>query len=319
VNLTITEIDSSDSRLHSLSRQNPTSPFLTAEYSKFRSLQAWKIHLIQAHLSDNSPWECTGFVKWGRRSSVLEVPALPAVPPDESFWFELRSWCVQQKIDRLVYAGFATSSSSLPEIGKVEYRNKRNEFVLDLTKQNPFEGMRKGHKWSIKQAQKIGCETQCANTVESAEVHANLVSSSMDRRVKRGENVDTATRVEPFLALLESGVATIIQTRRNGTVLSSNLFLLSPESAYNHTAGTSPEGFECGAATFNIVEAASIFLNDGKTMINLGGARDNEEGLIRFKTGFSKGLQILPSEAASFRLRPVFMTPLTTILKRIWR
>lgn len=87
-------------------------------------------------------------------------------------------------------------------------------------------------------------------------------------------------------------------------LLFSVLILRSHKGAYYHTGGSSPNGMKVGASIYLMYQVLNILKNENLHILNLGGARPNEEGLKRFKLGFGPK-EILLEEATFSLISPI--------------
>lgn len=306
----------SQSPINEIATLNPANPFYTNQYFNYRLAQGFTpwIFMYECHTQSNI--YCPAFIKIGRLRCSLEIPSMPEISADELFWSELINFCRKKGISDLSVNSFCSQGGMIPQLNYEINRKLRWEYVLDLTHPDVFMKMRKGHAYSIKRARKTGVEIRRSSDKEAVSSHAQLISTSMQRRQNRGENVTTSAPIKDLLQLTESGVGEIFQAVLANRILSSNLILIAETAGYNHTQGTSPEGMECGAAHFLIHEIACILRQEGKKFLNLGGTDDpnQESGLVKFKTGFGiktkrielETAQSKPSNAAYSKLRRFF-------------
>ncbi len=295
--------DKAQSYISEAARINPTNPFYTAEYMSYRYAQGFTpwIFVYKDHINQNI--YCPAFMKSGRLRRSLEIPSVPHIPVKKSFWPKLINFCRQKGITDLSVNSFCSQGGLIPQLDHETNRKARWEYVLHLKQPDVFMKMRKGHSYSIKRAQKIGVELLRTRDQEAVLEHSRLISTSMQRRKNRGENVTTSASTNDFLQLTKSGAGEIFQAILANKVLSSNLILIAEKAGYNHTQGTSTEGMNCGAAHFLVHEIACALRQENKEILNLGGTNDlnPESGLIKFKTGFGLTTEKIELEAVKFK------------------
>src|SRR5262249_8601762 len=278
----------------------PANPSATA--SLFASMRqvgyaAWVLGLRD----DTSGLECgcAAFLRTGRLNRTLEIPSLPAVGADNSFWDGLLEFCRHHGVTKLVLNTFGSPPGvEIPSLGTHCTWRSRCEFILDLSG-DLAAMLNPKHKASVKRAEKAGVEVRRTRSIGALISHQALICQSMNRRHSRGENVRPIHSLRPSLehvAFLESGAGELFQAVCGETVLSSALVLHAPKGSYYQSAGTSPEGMAVGASHFLIHSIASQLRADGAQIFNLGGANEDEQSsLVRFKKRFGASRVPLPS------------------------
>ena len=83
------------------------------------------------------------------------------------------------------------------------------------------------------------------------------MNASLERRAKRGEEVETV-RQGHGQALLASGAGELFQAVDGDEILSSMLILRASQGAYYESAGTSPDGMKIGASPFLVSRVAHV-------------------------------------------------------------
>jgi hypothetical protein len=299
------EPDPAAARLQELSALAPANPFYTPEYVAFRRLQGERALLLVLTAQGRIVDGCTAFVRSGRLNRSIEVPSRPAFAQApagaQTFWSGLRTFCADDGITRAQICSFAAKAGALPELGEQIARKLRWEYVLELRSPQALVGMRKGHAYEVKRARQAGLNLRRTREPQACTQHVALMNESMLRRRERGENVSGVEPSAAYRSLLESGAGELFQAVQGEEVVSSNMFLLAPRGAYNHTQGTSPAGMKCGAAHFLLHEAANSLAAEGRTTFNLGGTDQAGSGLEKFKTGFGNTTERVELEAASFQ------------------
>ncbi len=175
---------------------------------------------------------------------------------------------------------------------------ERFEFLLDLAApaEGRFAALKSSHRRKVRDAEKSGVTVADETGAAAVAILRELQGHTQERRTGRGEPMD-APDADRFRRLAEIFVArgggALIVGRRDGRPLSAILCGVATRRAYYLIGGTSPEGFECNAATLVLWRASELLATRGVATLNLGGVpRDAEQpdhpehGLFRFKEGF---------------------------------
>ncbi|HEX2343901.1 MAG TPA: GNAT family N-acetyltransferase [Vicinamibacterales bacterium] len=282
----------------------PANPFHTNAFIAAR--MALNEKAVMLMLEDGAEFiaGCAGFIRSGKVSTQLEITSAPAVPSASPFWEGLHTWCRSQWIWDLHVNTFGSQPFGIPSMAGGTARHTRIEYILDLTVDDPLAGLHSNNKRNWNKGRKAGLRLQRSSDLAACDSHLALVNSSLTRREERGEDT-TQTALDVFRAIVGSGAGEIFQATLNDSVLSSILLLHARTGSYYQSAGTSPEGMSCGASAFLIAETALTLKAEGRRQFNLGGARPDNPGLQRYKSGF--GCTEVPLEAASFSLMPALM------------
>ncbi len=296
--------DPDEKSLYEIAHQALENPFYTPEYVAARIIGNTQPWILGVRDGDRWVSACTAFMSHGRLTRQIEITSLPAPLDGDFFWPELLKFCKEQRIDSLEINSFGSTDAVVPALAWEVWRKRRTEYVLSLDKPNLISSFSTNHRRNIKRAEKAGLKVRVATGPEVCMQHGRLISASMDRRVARGEDVDSNADGERYRCFIDSGAATFYQAYKDGELYSSILILNAERGAYYHSAGTSPEGMAMGASQFLICRVAEILQKEGKNKFNLGGADLDQIGLTRFKLGFRpKRFEI---EAAQFFLSSTF-------------
>jgi hypothetical protein len=284
-----------DARLRELGSAQPDNPFATSAYADSRRRVGYAIWLLALRSADETMISgCLGLVTTGRLNRTLEIPSLPGLGVDSAFWTGLREFCRSHGVTTLALDTFASPSGvEIPDVGARSTRRDRQEFVVDLVG-DASARLGSNHKRNVKKAQKAGVRMTRTRAPDAVATHHALMTSSLDRRRTRGEQVSDAAASQDHRAFLESEAGELFQAMSGTSVLSSVLVLRAPTSGYYQSAGTSAEGMATGASHFVIHGIAQALQLEGATTFNLGGA-DAGSSLARFKEGFGARRVELPS------------------------
>lgn len=295
---------------------NPTNPFCTSEYVSASESLAEEACFVGLCRGSEVVSGCIGFLSglFLRRSLVIH--SLPSLPSPEIFWQGLLELCAELKVWRLQIDTYASPVSDIPQLPGELSRWARWEYVLDLERADVLEGASSQHRRNISRATKAGLYIRRTRETSAFAQHAELMNASMERRAKRGEEVETGGPGARPLALLTSGSGELFQAVKEDRVLSSILVLRSSQGGYYQSAGTLPEGMKLGASPFMVSSVAAILKQEGARVFNLGGATADNPGLRRFKAGF--GASEVTLQAASFCPRSTVERKVHTALRASW-
>lgn len=226
------------------------------------------------------------FLDRGRLRATLELPSFPRTAAPAAFVSALANAARRLGVGTLDINSFASDAFALPPLPGERGRVLRQEFVMDLGIEDLTRSLTASHRHRVRQARKAGVVLRRGADAEACWSHATLMAASMARRSARGEQVSVEVARSPTRELVESGAGEIFQAVREGEVLSSMLVLRAPRAGYDHSSGSSPAGMACGSSQFLILETGLLLREEGATVLNLGGARPEEEGLRSFKSHF---------------------------------
>lgn len=265
---------------------SPQNPFATITYAKAMQALGWQAWIL-GECGDLLQTGCLAFLRRGRLNTALEIPSFPRLKDPPAFVEGLRAFCRGSGVTRLQINTFASPPVTIPTISGDEVRTPRQEFSIDL-RYDLSGGLRVNHRRNIKKAVQAGVQVEMRNNLDACVEHVRLVSSSIERRIQRGEDIQGG-REDSYLqtarALIEYGAGFLAQAVLSERILSSILILRSASGAYYQSAGTSPEGMEKGASQFLIYEMLLRTKADSCSVFNLGGASPGT-GLALFKVGF---------------------------------
>lgn len=261
---------------------SPANPFLTPNYVTARcagGMQPWLFTVLDGTKLLTG---CPAYLRSGRLGRLLELQTVPR-GVEAPFWTGIERFCRDHRITDLVINTFGAEATNIPSFAPETARNRRSEYVLDLSAADLRSGLSSGHRRNLSRGAKSRLELRLAADRPACVSHASLMTASMTRRMARGESVSgvPAPSVNHFVS---SNAGTLYQALQGDIVMSSVLVLHSERGAYYHSAGTSPEGMAVGASHFLIYNVARSLAQKGFEAFNLGGADD--AGLSRFKSGF---------------------------------
>jgi lipid II:glycine glycyltransferase (peptidoglycan interpeptide bridge formation enzyme) len=302
--------------IESLATCDAINPLHTPEYAKAHESLGARSCLLGLYRDDELVSGCIGFLSGSFLRRNLHIRSLPHLPDPATFWDGLLEVCQARGIWRMQIDTYASPGAVIPQLpGELE-RRVRWEYVLDLREENFQDSIGSQHRRSIARARKAGLSIRRTHDVSAFTTHLDLMSASTERRVNRGEKMDSQQESARPLALLASGSGEIFQAISGDQVLSSMLVLRSSKGGYYQSAGTSPEGMKLGASPFLVSQVADILKQEGVQVFNLGGAGAESPGLRRFKAGF--GAREVELQAASFCPKPALQRKLHGALRTCW-
>jgi hypothetical protein len=277
---------------------DPTNPFYTPEYASACQSLGEQACFIGLCRGEDVVSGCIGFLSGSFLRRSLTIHSLPSISSPQVFWQGLLELCRKLKVWRLQVDTYASPGGDIPRLPGELTRRTRKEHVLDLEQEDVLDGVCSQHRRNISRAVKAGLSVHRTREASACAQHLRLMNASLERRAKRGEEVEIREQHARTLALLTSRAGELFQAMDAEKVLSSILILRSSRGAYYQTAGTLPEGMKLGASPFLVSRVAAILKQEGARVFNLGGATADNSGLHRFKAGF--GTREVVLEAASF-------------------
>lgn len=284
--------------LERIAANDPANPFCTLEHASACESLGEEPLFIGLCSGDEVESGCIGYLSASFLRRSLIIQSLPLVPAPEIFWQGLLDLCRKLKVWRLQIDSYGSQATHIPHLPGELSRRVRREYLLDLEPEDVLAGAGSQHRRNISRASKAGLSIHRTREASACTQHLELMNASLERRARRGEEVETSLRDARPKALLASKAGELFRAMEGDRVLSSILILRSSEGAYYESAGTLPEGMKLGASPFLVSSVAKILKQEGLRVFNLGGATVENPGLLRFKTGF--GTREIALEAASF-------------------
>lgn len=276
----------------------PTVPSYTYQYVAARCSSGDRPCVLSLQEHGRIVAGCTAFMNPRRLNRTLEIVSVPEVPAGDVFWEGLLRFCKKAGVASLLVNSFASASTSIPKLPGETKRWSRSEYVLALQEGDLWKLLRKGHKHCVNKGRKAELEMRRGVSPDALDAHAEAVMGSKLRRARRGENTTLSSDITLLSNQIRNGAGELFQAILNDKVVSSSFVYITEQGAYYGSAGTTPEGMQCGASHFLLHEIMQALKTEGKLVFNLGGAIDREEGLQRFKAGF--GAVPVQLEAANF-------------------
>ena len=203
------------------------NPFCTTQFLEARTQQGDQPCLFHLNNQNEMAAGCFGFLrgKFLRRS--LQIVSLPRLPDADSFWHGLWEFCLQSRIWHLQVDSYASPEAQIPILPGETARRERFEYILDLSSEDFQKRVSTNHGRNISRAVSAGLVIRRARESEALTDHVSLMRSSLDRRMKRGEQVELDEDASLLLALLSCNAGELFQAVENTRVVASVLVLRS--------------------------------------------------------------------------------------------
>jgi hypothetical protein len=289
------------------SRIDSHNPFLDPAYLRAQLALGIECRLFVVESGGRIQAAALGLIRRGRIRTSLDVPSTPGVDVESVFWGGLDAFCRDERVTDLEISTFASPGVSIPVLRGEEARALRTEYRLALKGRNVFAELSAHHRSRVRRARTRGVTLRRAVSGKAFDAHLALQSHSMARRRQRHETVPLEIPSADDAALLANGAAELFQAMIGGGAASTLLIMRSSRGAYFKAAGTSAEGMRVGASHFLVLETAVALQSEGVEVFNLGGVRQDEEGLRAFKAGFGatpiEGEAVVAYVGSRFRRR----------------
>jgi len=227
---------------------------------------------------------------FSRFCKKAEFASLPAAADAESVQAVLAKMEDALRQEGIFSVGFASYDSphAATVLSALGYDlAPRSEFYIDLTKDldTIWAEFSRKRRRCIRRAGDQGVVTRCENTREAVEMVFRLHGVSMQRRgVEWGPSEEHIRLVCEHL--FGSGVADAFVTVKGNTPVCAKLVGRFNGRACGLVSGASDLGYECFAAIEMVWATIRWYKEHGMTVLSLGGAKAEEEGLHEFKRQF---------------------------------
>ena len=248
---------------------------------------------------------CMAFLSGPWQARQLEIPSLTDMPDWSRFTRGLTRICRRELAWSVSINTYGSSPLNLPMLPGLVTSRPRLEHILALDQPIERLSLAAAHRRHIRQARRLGLSLRRSGEPDALAEHAEAVESSMFRRRLRGENAPDSFDRASAEALLRSRAGELYQIVDRDAVYASALVLTSEQSGYYHSAGVTSIGRHSGASHYLVYRIGEALREEGKRVLNLGGAGPDNPGLVRFKEGF--GATPVPLEAAQVDLAPDFV------------
>jgi lipid II:glycine glycyltransferase (peptidoglycan interpeptide bridge formation enzyme) len=189
-------------------------------------------------------------------------------------------------IDSFDTSGYCPATDPVPAA-----QNLRAEFHLDLrpSVDGLWAGLAGTRRTQIRRAQRAGLVLKLAQSRADVDQVTQLVAGSANRWAERhGKPFETPgpEKLDRIVRhLVERELAAVYLAERGGKPVSGNLIYIWNYKAYNFLAGSVPDGFEVGAASWLYWEIIKDLKSRDVRNFNLGGTGPSR-GLADFKRDF---------------------------------
>ena len=247
-----------------LSAADPVNPFYTFAHARAEEDAGGEPWLLGCRDQDRLVCGCIGVLRRGRLNCRLTIASLPDLP--EEFWAGLKSLIAAEGITMLELNTFSSRTSNIPSFGTELKRKRRYEYVVPLegNQDDVLGRMNKHHRQSVRKGISTGLVVRTGSECPP-EDHVKVIGASMERRVGRGEQIESHPTLDGLQACLNSGLCRLFQACRGDDVLSSMSVAVAPRGRYLHTSGTNPEGMKTGASHYLLYEIMRVSMAEGAT------------------------------------------------------
>jgi hypothetical protein len=194
----------------------------------------------------------------------------------------------------------------------------RSEFYIDLTKDLDTIWSEFGSKRRrcVRRAGEQGVVTRCENTREAVEWVFRLHEASMERR---GVDHDASQeRIDLVCThLLDAGVVDVLITSVDGTPVCAKLVGCFGGHACGLVSGVSDQGHDCFAAIEQVWAQVRRYKEQGMTVLSLGGAKVDEEGLYEFKRQFGTTIVDEPAGRKTLSRGGMWLDRLRSLVRKV--
>ncbi len=203
-------------------------------------------------------------------------------------------WCERENIaSEFVSLHPFMAPHQLQTIGAIqECRHEKDVVVVDLARGEDalWENVRKGHRSSIKLAERAGVTVARVDAnADNLALFGDLYYATMNRRAAASRWFFPANYFTQCVDSLGTGRTSLFFATIGERVESAALLMHDFGTAYYHFAATRAEYPELGVNNLMLYATALWAQQNGYKCYHLGGGvgRGREDGLYRFKAGFS--------------------------------
>jgi len=213
----------------------------------------------------------------------------------ESFWVEFDEWARDQgavtSFDRLSLF----PEQLLPFHGEVEAKGSNIIRRLNLSEAELWTDYAPKVRQNVNRARRLGLRVEVDLSGKRLDEFMAIYTSTMTRRSASSEYFHPRTFFESIIRDL-SGHFAFFHLDVKGKAISSELVLLSMNSAYSFLGGSLKESFELRANDLFKHEIFTWCRNAGKKSVVLGGGYHGADGIFTFKKSFA------PTGAVAFNV-----------------
>jgi hypothetical protein len=296
-----------------IERLHPGIAFHSARYAAAMISRGAAPVAIVFHEGKSLVAGCMAFVSGPWQARRLEIPSLADMPDWSRFTRGLTRICRRELAWNVSINTYGSSPLSLPMLPGLVTRRPRLEHILPLDQPVERLALAAPHRHQIRRARRLGLFLRRSGEPAHVAEHVEAVESSLRRRRLRGENAPDSFDRSSAEALLRSRAGELYQIVDEDAVHASALVLTSERSGYYHSAGVTSMGRHTGASHYLVYRICESLRDDGKQVLNLGGAGPDNPGLLRFKQGF--GANPVRLEAAQVDLAPDFIRRSARLLR----
>ena len=211
-----------------------------------------------------------------------------------NFQRHLAQYCASRRIvaQFTAFHPLLDNHQGLEATGLVKVERRKEVVWIDLDKEETtlFREMSTGHRRAVSRARRLGVTIEHHRADEASLAEFSALYREMILRVGAGErwHFPDAYFEECALCLGPDHVS-LCTAKQSGETIASALILHDNETAYYHLSSGSREGARHLRANHLLIFELALWAKArGCRRLLLGGGSEPEDGIFRFKAGFSK-------------------------------
>lgn len=198
----------------------------------------------------------------------------------------------------------------------------REEYIIDMRPnlENIRKRLKKGRKWEIKKAEKLGLRFSEATGSEAVKSLVTCLDSTKNRKTAKGFGTYSYYHMnylskKVIKKLLQGNNAHIYKVLKGDEIISSCLLVESRNRAYYLLAGSTTIGYELSGPSFLVWKLIEKLKNNGCQYFDLGGLPTDASAsnLAQFKRSFGAEKRLCPGGSVSY-----LQGPLRNLLAKIY-
>ena len=208
------------------------------------------------------------------------------------FQTEFGRYCAARRIvsQFTAFHPLLANHKGLQETGLVDVRQRKEVVWIDLRKDEPtlYRELTKHHRRNLDKARRLGvvAEPGPADTAGLA-LFETLYAETMGRVGASARWTFGESYFCEFVGGLGPDRVSLFHAKREDRILASAMVLRGGDTVYYHLSGSCEEGLLLRANYALIYELALWSKRQGCRRLLLGGGAEPDDGLFRFKAGFS--------------------------------
>ena len=254
-----------------------------------------------------------------RYSRIVSFAATPIANGN----IEIESWIleqIEQKLEkmgvfRIEFDSYHSRNSNdlLPKHGYDIIMRHEYEFNLKLEIDELFAAISSTKRKHYRKAENGGVTTREVEGFEAVKLVEHFRDLAMDRRALSRAKKDNRV-IEARQGLFSSGHTRVLVSDLNEEPVGACIFGVFNNRVYAFRSGSSNIGNDCYSPVHLYWSAVNLFKNEGYCSLGLGGAKENEAGIRKFKQMLGTDESIQPSGS---KILSVFGAKLDALRKKL--